>query len=67
MQVVQRQGPGPEPGRTAQATENPDAGGTPGEHSETGGTEGGITAAMAGGANYSNQDARDSRDGSVEP
>ena len=31
----------PEPGRTAQATENPEAGGTPGERLETGRTEGG--------------------------
>ena len=37
-----------EPERTAQATENPEAGGTPGERSETGRMEGGITAAMAG-------------------
>ena len=37
----------PEPWRTAQATENPKAGGTPGERSETGRIEGGITAAMA--------------------
>ena len=38
----------PEPGRTAQATENPEAGGTPAERLETGRTEGGTTAAMAG-------------------
>ena len=37
----------PEPGRTAQATENPEAVGTPGEHSETGRMEGGTTAVMA--------------------
>ena len=37
----------PEPGRTAQATENPEAGGTPGERSETGRMEGGTTAVMA--------------------
>ena len=34
--------------RTAQATENPEAGGTPGGRLETGRTEGGTTAAMAG-------------------
>ena len=38
----------PETGRTAQATENPEAGGKPGERLETGRTEGGTTAAMAG-------------------
>ena len=38
----------PEPERTAQATENPDACGTPGERLETGRTEGGTTVAMAG-------------------
>ena len=38
----------PEPGKTAQATENPEAGGTPGERSETGRMEVGTTAAMAG-------------------
>ena len=38
----------PENGRTAQATENPEAGGTPGGRLETGRTEGGTTAAMAG-------------------
>ena len=38
----------PEPGRTAQATENPEAGGTPGERLETGRMEGCTTAAMAG-------------------
>ena len=38
----------PEPGGTAQATENHEAGGTPGERSETGRMEGGTTAAMAG-------------------
>ena len=38
----------PEPGRTAQATENPEAWGTPGERLETGRMEGGTTAAMAG-------------------
>ena len=38
----------PEPGRTAQATENPEAGGTQGERSETGRMEGDTTAAMAG-------------------
>ena len=37
----------PEPWRTAQATENPGAGGTPGERSETGRMEGVTTAAMA--------------------
>ena len=34
--------------RIAQATENPEAGGTPGGRLETGRTEGGTTAAMAG-------------------
>ena len=38
----------PETGRTAQETENPEAGGTPGGRLETGRTEGGTTAAMAG-------------------
>ena len=38
----------PEPERTAQATENPEAGGTPAERLETGRPEGGTTAAMAG-------------------
>ena len=38
----------PEPERTAQATENPEAGGTPGERLETGRPQGGTTAAMAG-------------------
>ena len=38
----------PEPWRTAQATENHEAGGTPGERSETGRMDGGTTAAMAG-------------------
>ena len=38
----------PETGRTAQATENPEAGGTPEGRLETGRTEGGTTAAMAG-------------------
>ena len=38
----------PEPEMTAQATENPEAGGTPGERLETGTTEGGTTAAIAG-------------------
>ena len=38
----------PETGRTAQATENPEAGGTPGGRLETDRTEGGTTAAMAG-------------------
>ena len=37
-----------EPERKAQVTENPEAGGTPGERSETGTMEGGTTAAMAG-------------------
>ena len=37
-----------EHGRTAQVTENPEAGGTPGGRLETGRTEGGTTAAMAG-------------------
>ena len=34
--------------RNAQVTENPEAGGTPGGRLETGRTEGGTTAAMAG-------------------
>ena len=38
----------PETWRTAQATENPEAWGTPGGRLETGRTEGGKTAAMAG-------------------
>ena len=38
----------PEPERTAQATENPEPGGTPGERLETCRMEGGTTAAMAG-------------------
>ena len=38
----------PEPGRSAQATENPEAGGTPGERSVTGRMEGGTTAATTG-------------------
>ena len=38
----------PETGRTVQATENPEAGGTPGGHLEADRTEGGTTAAMAG-------------------
>ena len=38
----------PEPGRTAQATENPEAGGTLGGRLETGRTERGTTAATAG-------------------
>ena len=38
----------PETEGTAQATENPEAGGTPGGRLETGRTEGGKTAAMAG-------------------
>ena len=38
----------PEAERTAQATEIPEAGGTPGERLETGRTEWGATAAMAG-------------------
>ena len=37
-----------EPERKAQETENPEAGGTPGGRLETGRTEGGTTAAMAG-------------------
>ena len=37
-----------EPEGTAQATENPEARGTPGERSNTGRTEWGITAAIAG-------------------
>ena len=37
----------PEPGRTAQATENPEAGCAPGERSETGRMVGGTTAVMA--------------------
>ena len=37
-----------EPGRTARATENPKAWGTPGERSDPGRTEGGTTAVMAG-------------------
>ena len=37
-----------EPERKAQVTENPEAGGTPGGRLETGRTEGGTTAAMAG-------------------
>ena len=37
------------PERKAQETENPEAGGTPGGRLETGRTEGGTTAAMAGG------------------
>ena len=37
----------PEPERTAQATENHEAGGTPGERLQTGRTEGGTTADMA--------------------
>ena len=37
----------PEPGRTVQVTENPEAGGTPGGRLETGRTEGGTTAVMA--------------------
>ena len=36
-----------EPEKKAQVTENPEAGGTPGERSETGRMEGGTTAAMA--------------------
>ena len=38
----------PEAERTAQATEIPEAGGTPGERLEIGRTEGGTTAATAG-------------------
>ena len=38
----------PAPERTAQATENPEAVGTPGERLEPGRTEVGTTAAMAG-------------------
>ena len=38
----------PETGRTAQATEDPEAGGTPEGRLETGRTEVGTTAAMAG-------------------
>ena len=38
----------PKPGRTAQARDNPGAGGSPGERSETGRMEGGTTAATAG-------------------
>ena len=38
----------PETEKTAQATENPEAGGTPGERLETGRTEGCTTAATAG-------------------
>ena len=37
-----------EPGRTVQVTENPEAGGTQGGRLETGKTEGGTIAAMAG-------------------
>ena len=40
--------PTPEPDRTAQATENPEPGGTPIERLVTGRMEGGTTAAMAG-------------------
>ena len=38
----------PEAEKTAQATETPEAGGTPGERLEIGRTEGGTTAATAG-------------------
>ena len=41
----------PEPGRSAQATENPEAGGTPGERSETSSPGVGTNAAMAGATN----------------